>query len=569
MLSRLYIKNFALFETAEVNFGTGLNVLTGETGAGKSLLIGALELIFGKRNENSLIFNPDEKCVIEAEFNALSKKVQQTLLQFEAFDIDDSHLILRREITPNGKTRAFINDTPVSLQILRKTATLLVDLHGQHENQGLLDTENQFAVLDEFAGCKEQTATFAQQLIAAQKIQKEIESLKSQEAEVKRQSEYYSFQADEIAAMQLLPGEDISLEQELKLLENAEVFKKLGAESFDELYDNDSSLYNRISSLQNRLNRAGLSAAIHADFTEKMQEAISAIQETSNLLESELQKISDDPARLQIVQDRLDGLNKLKMKFSLQSVEELNALAEKFAEMAKATFTLGNKIKELENEWKSLKLNLEKSGAEIHELRKKGIAGLEKEVNRLLPEVALNKGMFQVDFTLCESPSGWLNIAGKTIEPHARGIDRVSFLVSANAGIPPAPLSAVASGGEISRIMLVIKTALAGKAGLSTLIFDEIDTGISGETAMKVARVMKKTASKQQIIAITHLPQIAAAGEIHFVVNKTQSKGKTISSLSTVSKAERITTLATMISGESPSAAAIKNAKELVGEFGG
>ena len=564
MLSSLYIKNFALIDELSLKPGAGLNILTGETGAGKSLLVGALGLILGKRLDSSYIFNPLEKCIIEARFENIPPVLLDKLSESDDFDLNDDGIILRREATSEGKSRAFVNDTPVNLPTLKETASLLVDLHGQHENQQLLSRDFQLDLLDAYAGQLENVRVFGRLAANCFSQQRIIRELHEKEQEAKQQLDYFQFQFEELNSARLDPMADASLAQELDLLQNGAEIKEVMAGALEGLFEGDDSVYAILSSIKAQLGRyKAINPAIHG-LWQRIQAAAAEIQDCAGDIEKIAENIDLDPAQLKHLEARNDLLNKLMLKFSVQSVEELVTLKESFSEKVGEFKSVERKIIEAEKELKKQIQEIEKLGLEIEKERKSAGTELAKEINHLLAEVGLKGADFSVQIDRLEKAGGLLKIDGKEIQPGKKGFNSIEFLISTNPGMPGGPIAKIASGGEISRVMLAIKAALATKADLSVLIFDEIDTGISGETARKVAKVMYLLAKKYQLIAITHLPQIAGIGDQHFLLFKENIGGKTLSRIRQLSLNERIEEVAKMISGADPTDAAIKNARELI-----
>lgn len=564
MLTRLYLKNYALFAETDVHFPGGFNILTGETGAGKSLLVGALGLIMGKRVDNNVIFHGQDKCVIEAEFSHLSASVTQQLENIEDIDLEGDTLNIRREIRSNGKSRAFINDTPVSLQILRDVSGLLVDMHGQHENQVLLSHEQQIALLDTFADNQTRAAEFAVRMKSFHKLDKEIRELKAQEKEAKEQLAYYQFQVKELAEADLKTGEEEEMEQEQQLLQNAEEIRESLGTTVDQIYQQDDSIYNKLGELLSGLQKiSGVNNSIQQQ-TERLIEAQEILKESSFQMQNLLDSIESDPERLTYVEDRLGVYHRLKLKYAAQDSEEL---LSKYAELQDklGTFeSIETRIDELSTERESLASELIDLGLSLEAERQKAKPVLEDCVNQLLTEVGFAKARFEVSIARNEHSDGLFTIDGQSVQPNTQGINKVAYMIQTNPGVPPGMLSQIASGGEVSRVMLALKSALAQKAEFPVLIFDEIDTGISGEIAQKVGTVMQKLGDQFQILSITHLPQIAAKGRHHFKIYKQITDNTTSSSIRELNHEDRIQEVAMMLSGADPTDSALQNAKELI-----
>lgn len=566
MLKNLYIKNYALFEECQVTFPGGLNILTGETGAGKSLLVGALGLIMGKRADSSAVFFPDTKCIVEAGFGDFSRNLHKKLESYEDFDFEDGQLIIRREISPSGKSRAFINDTPASLQLVKEISNMLVDLHGQHENQSLLLPDQQMAVLDAFVGNQKLLSKFSKKLAGLKETQAEIRQLERKESEAQNRQDFLDFQIEELKEANLQVEEEEQLEQELNLLQNSEEIRDALAFACETLYNREElSVHQQVSEVVGQLEKFSNVGEEYKNYVEQLIESRELLKETSFALQNMLDAVDSDPERLSFIEERLAIYHNLKLKYKLRSGAELVELYEKLCEQADEFASLEGRITELRKLEVEQKENVMALGLELEESREKGRHALEEQINNLLTEVGFNEARLMMKIERNFQENGDLEIEGKHIRATSSGINKVTFLIRTNPGLPMGPLSQIASGGEISRVMLAIKSALADRLEFPVLIFDEIDTGISGEIANKVGRVMQQLAERFQIISITHLPQIASKGHDHFMILKEVNNGRTISSVRKLGLDERIYQLARMISGDDPSESAIKNALEMIG----
>lgn len=572
MLSKLYIRNFALIEELEITLGSGLNILTGETGAGKSLLLGAIGLILGRRVDYSMIFDQGKKCIVEAVFANLPAGILKELEGNDDFDLSDGELDergnpsvrIRREASSSGKSRAFINDTPVQLTVLKEVTGLLVDLHGQHENQKLLSPEQQLHLLDQYAGVVDDARQFKSLLSKAKKLSKEIEHLEEEERAAREQQDYLLFQLEELEKADLVAGEDETLEQQLGILQNAEEIQQVLSQSTDSLYDNEQSLYNQLSEIIEALGRVSQFDPKIQEQYERLNEALIAMEDSSRELDRLKDNVESDPLALEAVEERMDLLNRLKQKFSAQNVEELIETRRGFAEKTERFDSLGEEISRLRKQEAKALEEVANLGLVIEQKRIAAAKPLKAEVDRLMQEVGLEHARFEVAVSRNLHPEGKIKLGKDLVRPLATGINLADFKIQTNKGMPMGSLNAVASGGEVSRVMLAIKAALASKAELSVLIFDEIDTGISGEVANKVGRVMQGLANNYQLIAITHLPQIAGKGDHHYKIYKEVAGDKTVTSIRPLETDGRVMELAIMLSGEHPSESAIRNAKELI-----
>lgn len=564
MLARLYIRNFALIESLEMHLGPGLNILTGETGAGKSLLLGAIGLILGRRVDYSYIFNPDEKCVVEAEFRRIPPSTRAELAAFEDFDFEGEQITLRREASASGKSRAFINDTPVSLQVIRQVTDMLVDLHGQHENQRLLDPDQQIQLLDQYAGSTDKAKEFGRRQLECASLAREIARLEAEEREARQQQDFLQFQLNELKGLDLTESAEAQLEEELALLQNAEEIREALSFATGSLYESEESVYNDVSAALTRLQSAArLNAGIRAQAS-RLEELRYGIEDIARELSHTAGAIDLDPGTLAKLQTESDTLNRLKLKYGVRTAAELGVLRAEIAAKVGRFDSLGDEVerrkKALDGAWQALSL----LGQELETLRRAAALPLKAAIDSLLHEVGLDHAEFEAAVTRNTAADGPLLIDGERLRPGSAGYNGVEFRIRTNKGMPMGTLAQTASGGEVSRVMLAIKAALAARADLSVLIFDEIDTGISGETANKVGKVMQKLADHYQVIAITHLPQIAGKGSTHFRIYKRVENGKTLSNVGLLSPEQRVMEVARMLSGEDPSPSAIVNAKELL-----
>ena len=564
MLKHLFLKNYALFSETRIDFPGGLTILTGETGAGKSLLVGALGLIMGKRADSS-VFMHEEKCVIEATFGQLSPRIVQALALFEDFDLEGDEVFIRREIRPNGKSRAFVNDTPVSLQVLRQVSALLLDLHGQHENAVLLSQEKQIDLLDAYAETEGLVSQFAEQLRAAEKIRKQIAELRSQEANAQSQLEFYQFQVQELEAADVKAGEEEDLEAELNLLQNSEEIREALGGAVERLYQEDASLYSQLSEMLEPLQKV---QDVNAQVNEEVSRLIDVqetLKESAFAFQAMLDTVENDPERLAFIEERLAVYHRLKLKYKAKTGAELVAIYEEVTGKLDDFSSLEERIAELEKAYQRQQEGLRKTGLQLEAARLAAKPILEEKIGSLLAQVGFNKSRFEIALERTIHAEGDLEIEGKPLRPTTKGLNKVYFLIQTNPGLPIGPLAQIASGGEISRVMLAIKAALAEKSEFPVLIFDEIDTGISGEIANKVGIVMQQLARQFQILSITHLPQIAAKGHQHFQIRKQVNGERTSSTIQPLSQDERIHIIAQMLSGEQPTDSALRNAQELIG----
>lgn len=565
MLKTLLIKDYALIENIEIEFGKGLNIITGETGAGKSIIIDAMGLLLGERASTEVVRRGSEKSVVEGVFDVTNNKKVYNLLELNEIDISDE-LIIRREISLKGSNRCFINDTPIQLALVKETGDLLVDLHGQHEHQSLLKAETHVEMVDQFAGIENLIEQFRESIAALNKLIKEKKELVERESLLKEKKELYDFQINEIDTVAPVIDEEEKLEDELKILENSEKLLSLTTQIYDEIYENESSILDRVNAIKNRIDEL---SQIDKSFSEKVIECESALanlNDISSFLRSYRDKIDIEPDRLEEVRLRLGSIAMLKKKYggSLKSVIEHR---EKIGREVDLAENFSAKISELEKEINNLRIECGKKAEKISLERKAISKKIKKEVESALKNLGIQDSTFEVQINneaTNSSLDNFIIVAGKNFKFNERGYDNVEFFISTNFGEEPKPLVKVASGGEISRIMLALKSILAKSDKLPVLIFDEIDTGISGRIAQKVGIELKSLATLHQIIAITHLPQIAGLSDNHFAVEKNKQESRVVSSIRLLSKDEKINEVAKLISGEEITEAALNGARELI-----
>jgi DNA repair protein RecN (Recombination protein N) len=564
MLNSLLIKDYALIENIEVQFGKGLNIITGETGAGKSILIDAMSLLLGDRASTEIVRKGSEKSVVEGIFDISGNKKVLNLLHENEIEAD-SELIIRREVSLKGTNRCFLNDTPVNLNLIKDVGNLLVDLHGQHEHQSLLRTETHIEMLDDFANLETLLIDYRKSYSNLLQLQSELKELSQKESILKEKQELYGFQINEIDAVSPQQGEEEKLESELKIMENSEKLLSLTNDIYDSVYENKDSIQDKLGDIRNKLSEL---SKIDKQFDERLSDcesALSLLNEISLFVRSYKDRIDIDPGRLEEIRERLGALNLLKKKYggSINSViEHRNKIGMEF-ELAE-NFT--RKISELVNQ---IILTRKETGTLAKKLsleRKSAAKKVKKEIEDDLKYLGITDSVFQVKIENERSDSGsYIIIDDKNYKFNEYGYDDVEFFISTNTGEDPKPLVKVASGGEISRIMLALKSILAKSDKLPVLIFDEIDTGVSGRIAQKVGLALKSLAGFHQIIAITHLPQIAGLSDNHYAVEKKKAGDRVVSSIRVLNVEEKVNEIAKLMSGEIVTEAALNGAKELMG----
>lgn len=566
MLRTLFIRDYALIEELEVEFDSGLNIITGETGAGKSILIGALKMILGERASMEVVRTGARKAVIEGVFDEADTPPLRALLEENGIDAMPQ-IILRREIT-SSQSRAFINDTPATLQVIREAASLLIDLHGQHEHQSLLRTETHLELLDSFGSLGGLVEHYVKHYERVAELMREHRRLVSRERELRQQKELYAYQIQEIDRVGPQEGEEEELEAERRVLENAEHLYETTATLYQQLYEGDTAVHDQLVIVRNELQDL---ARIDRDFDEILAEVKSAqivVSEAAKFLQDYNARVEFNPERLEEIRVRLSELERLKRKYG----GTLTAVLEHRREIGE-TYDLAvdfeGAIERLEGQIADAQARLSEAAQRLSIKRHEVAQRIEEAIVAELKLLGMPHSRFEVRFATVPDPNGWiaLPVAGREAERVAAtptGMDEVEFFISSNLGEDPRPLAKVASGGEISRIMLALKTILAKSERLPILVFDEIDTGISGAIARKVGETMHELAHYHQIITITHHPQIAALGDVHFEVSKYIEDGRTKSHIRRLDEEERAARVASLISGEEVTEAALESARELM-----
>ncbi len=563
MLSKLTVKNFALIDLVEVNFEPGLNIITGETGAGKSILIDALGSTLGEKVYGDILRKKDDRAIIEAIFNINENAgINSKVLEQDLHDFKDS-VILRKEVHQTGRNRSFVNDSPVAADILSEFGDLLVDLHGQHEHQALLKMKYHIQYLDDYGGFDDMLKQVHNVYDKVTSLIEERESLKSKEQSLSEKKEIYEFQINEIAGVNPQLGEEEELIKEEKILRNSEKLYQLTNELYQQLYETEGSAIEIFSRASEKLS---MLTDIDKQFEPHKQECQSAriiIEEISKFLQSYNSNIAFDPARLQEIRERLAHFSGLKKKYG-GSIEDILKQKDNIEKELLLIENLDGKINEKTDEIESEKKVLAELCLNLSHERTRIASQLQKSVEEALAQLGMSRAKFEVLIDQREDPEGLLTIEGKKYRTGPRGIDHVEFLLSANPGEEPKPLVKVASGGEVSRIMLALKTALAEADKIPVLIFDEIDIGISGRIAQAVGKSLKKLAQTHQIICITHLPQIASMSDYHFVVEKYSNEGRTFTKIRKLTPEEKPLEIAKLLGGEQVTVTHIKSAEELI-----
>jgi len=550
MLQKLFIQNYAIIDEIEIDFSPRLNIITGETGAGKSILMGALSLILGGRADSSVLLNREKKCVVEGSFAAGNKKPVRRFLKDNDLDPEDG-LIIRREIGANGKSRAFVNDTPVSIAQLRELSSLLVDLHQQFDALEIGESDFQREVVDALAAQGDLLQQYQAVYQQWRQHKKSLDELQEQKTKFTSEYDYNKFLYDELEEAGLKENELEEMDSELKLLNNSESIKAALDRINYELSEGEQPIVQQLKTLLHQLQPF---SDYHPGLPALLQRLQSAQIELGDIA-GEVSHINDhvqyDPQRIEQINDRLSKGYRLLKKHNLQTTNELLALQEGLSNKLKAVLDMDDAIAAVTGQTALLFEQATALAAKLSASRTKQVKPLEEKVNTLLAQVGMPNAKLKVTVQPLPSLAAW-------------GADAVEFLFDANKSNRFEPVHKVASGGELSRLMLCIKSLVAQSLDLPTLIFDEIDTGISGEAAKQVGIIMKDLAKKRQVIAITHQPQIAGKADAHFFVYKENKKDMVKTNIRLLSNEERITAIAKMLGGEKPTAAALENAREMV-----
>ncbi len=548
MLKDLYIKNYALIRELQMQPDKELNIITGETGAGKSIMLGAIGLLLGRRADTKSLLDEGEKCIIEGNFLIEGYNLQSL---FANEDLDyDSLCIIRREISPSGKSRAFINDTPVRLETLKGIGEKLMDIHSQHETLTLGDADYQLTALDTFAKTEPLLKSYKQHYNSFIQHKKTWKALQAEAEAINQEKDYHQFLFDELANARLVADEQFKLEESLETLEHAEEIKLKLHEAAALLEEQDFSIIGQLQQTVQLLQSAARLSPRFEPVLERLNSASIELRDIYDTLQQESTEIEYNPEKIQEAQERLDLIYQLQQKHRVDTVAALLQLQQTLEEKLNKAANMEDAIADAKDQMEEAEQSTLAQGATLTKARASAIPTFEKSIEALLSTLGMTDAKLQITQT--------------AVPPQQNGVDEINFLFAANKGSKPQPLKKVASGGEFSRLMFCIKYLLADKTLLPTIIFDEIDTGISGEIALKMAVMMKEMAKNHQVIVISHLPQIAARGHAHYFVYKDNSADKTISKIRKLNDEERIDNIAKMIGGDQPGPAAIQSAKDLM-----
>ncbi|HEV2130868.1 MAG TPA: DNA repair protein RecN [Longimicrobiaceae bacterium] len=554
MLSELRIRNFALIERLSVRLGPGLNVLTGETGAGKSIIVGALSLLLGERASGELVRAGAERASVEGVFEIGGGAELLHLLDERGVEAEDGVLVLKREVQAGGRSRAWVNGSPTTATVLGELGVALVDLHGQHEHQTLLRREEQRAILDAYAGSAELTNRVADAYRRLRGIRAEIEELERRRREVAQRADFLRFQLEEIEAAALRPGEEEELEDEARRLSHAEELTAIAATLHEAITGSDGSITDRLASVRRSLDQLVRIDPSQAPLEELYDTAYYALDELGSRMADYGVGIEHDPARLDEIRRRQDLIFRLKSKYGPQ-LEDVLATGRAAREELELAEGAEWELSALQKREAEARAELECLAAELSQRRLAAAHKLAAEVGEILPQLGMSGGRFEAMA---------LPLAG----PGPAGAEEIEFRVALNKGFEPRPLASVASGGELSRVMLALKTILARLDAVPTLIFDEVDAGIGGRVALQVGEKLQQVAEHHQVFAITHLPQIASRAHLHLLVQKQERDGITTTELRPLDEEERVAEIARMLGGDPESTVSREHARELL-ERGG
>jgi DNA repair protein RecN (Recombination protein N) len=549
MLQSLTIKNFALIDSLKVDFTKGLSIITGETGAGKSILLGGLALVLGKRADVLLLKDKTIKCVIEAEFQINSYRLNTF---FEDNDLDyESLTIIRREILPSGKSRAFINDTPITLSVLNELSQQLIDVHSQHQTLELANANYQFKIIDALAQNQKYLDSYTRGLQIFKKYQKELLDIEEAQDIAKQQYDYNLHLYDELQNAKFQTGEQETLEQQLDALNNSEDIKQSLSESFEISATDETGIYDTLIALENRLSRITAFSADYKALFERVQSIKIEFNDIVKDIENYNEHVIYNPDDIEKYNDRLQLLYDLQKKHSVNSIEELQQKETDLEQKVQQVQNASDIVTKKKNELLKVEQQLNTLSKTIHNNRKKALPKFVKSLEDILTNLEMSSVKFQLKL---EQGTSFLS----------NGKDALDFLISTNKGTDFRPIKKGTSGGEMSRIMLAVKSILSNYIELPTIIFDEIDTGVSGEISNKIAEVMLQMSLNMQVISITHLPQIAAKGQQHYKVYKTDSSKDTVTNIKRLNNKERLNEIAEMLGGKSLTDSALAHAKQLL-----
>lgn len=552
MLRHLFIQNYALIDTLDIELEEGFSVITGETGAGKSILLGAIGLLLGQRADSKAIRTDAQRCVIEATFD-LSNYQLESLFEDIDVDYDGTECVIRRELTAAGKSRAFVNDTPVGLTQLRQLGDCLIDIHSQHQNLLLANEDFQLNILDILAENQKELAEYVESYKEFKRIEKQLEETKKEAEKQQSEQDYLSFQLTQLEEANLQEGEDEELEEELQTLEHAEEIKTALYQANDLLQNESHSILQMLRTAGHALDGISHMLSSASELAERIESCRIELKDVAEELEGEAENIEYNPNRQAFVEERLSTIYDLERKHHVETLSELISIRNELTEKLNHIANSEEEILQLETTLKNIKEKVLSKADKLSRKRAKAALQMEKQMCNTLIPLGMPNIQFKVEIV-------------KRNDPDASGMDQVTFLFCANKNMALQPISHVASGGEIARVMLSLKALVSGAINMPTIIFDEIDTGVSGQIAERMALIMKEMGENngRQVISITHLPQIAAMGSHHYRVYKEDNESTTNSHIVRLNDAERVEEIAHMLSGSNLTEAAINNARTLL-----
>jgi DNA repair protein RecN (Recombination protein N) len=548
MIQSLYIRNYVLIDQLEMQFSGGFTTLTGETGAGKSILMGALSLILGNRVDTSVLKLQDAKCIVEGTF----RPAEALRNLFEVHELDyDPVTTLRREIAPGGKSRAFINDTPVNLQVMKEVGNQLVDIHSQHQNLQLKDHLYQLGVIDYFSGASKQLPAYQTHYHNYTSVNKKLQELRASTAVLREELDFMQFQLNELEAARLKEGELAELEEELREAEHAEEITNAFLQASDFLSAESMGILERLKEIRGQMARIAPYSASARELSERLEPLYIELKDMGAEVQRQAERSGAEPGMLGKIQERLDLIYGLMQKHRVRDMEALMAIRDQLSHKLESLTLSEEDIDRLEKEKERMGSELEQLAANLHTIRSGAKEEMQERVQEMLQQLGIPHAKFRVSIERYDKPG-------------PLGNDEVRFLFSANKQMEMEEISKVASGGEVSRLMLCIKSLISDRAGLPTLIFDEIDAGVSGEVADKVGDIMARLAEGRQVMAITHLPQVASRGTDHFVVYKEDTPEASYTRIRKLGSEERVSEIARMLSGKEVTDEALSNARVLL-----
>jgi len=564
MLKKLYVKNYAILEEIEVEFGPGLNILTGETGTGKSILIGALSLLFGERADSDFIRKGEEKALVEGYFDVKNSPVIKKCLEKEEIDYADE-LVMKREMSVAGRNRAFINDAVVSLNALKEISKHIVDIHGQHQHQSLFIEGSYLDVIDEYGGIIQLAGTVYDYFLMLTGTLARYKELCKKRKELQEQEEFYRFQLNEINKINPHPGEDAVLEKEIAILENQEKIREYAYLIYTYLYEGKGSASEKIKHAMKYIEELIDIDPELSGYKDDLEAAYAGVKETGNFIRKFGERIDYSPERLEELRERILALHSLTRKYK----STLGDVIEKKKELESKlnnVDSIDDEIREIAADIKTLTDNYKNACLKLSEQRKKTAQKLERDIEAYLNRLGMGKSLFRISVMRKEDVKGLIEIENKKYFANERGMDIVDFLIAPGAEENLKPVSKIASGGELSRIMLAIKSVLAEVDHIPVLIFDEIDSGISGRIASSVGRELRELSRYRQILCVTHLPQIAGMSHYHFTVEKQEQSGRVTTMVRVLNEKERKEEIAKLISGEKITEESLLTAEKLIEE---